>query len=103
MLRRALALVSVAVLATTLVLLACGVRGVWPGAVWSGLIVVALLIERWRYAPNAGADREGDWVKTDERFIDPESGRAVEVLYNPRTGERRYAGLSGPDSTTTRG
>jgi hypothetical protein len=31
-----------------------------------------------------------DWVFTGERFIDPSSGVAVEVWYQPRNGERVY-------------
>jgi hypothetical protein len=29
-------------------------------------------------------------VSTNERFIDPESGKTVTVFYQPFTGERRY-------------
>jgi hypothetical protein len=32
----------------------------------------------------------GDWHPTDEKFVDPESGRLVTVWFDPRTGERRY-------------
>jgi hypothetical protein len=53
-----------------------------------GVVLVGLAIERWRYrtTPRPGAD----WQPTGERFIDPESGRPVDVLYDPKTGERRY-------------
>ena len=44
------------------------------------MIYKPLLRER----PGAG------WVKTAERFIDPDSGKAVDVFYNPTSGERQY-------------
>ncbi len=61
-----------------------------PLAFWSGLIALAVLLERWRYRSREAAGGDGAWEPTDERFIDPESGRPMRVLYNPRTGERRY-------------
>jgi hypothetical protein len=30
------------------------------------------------------------WVKTAERFIDPDTGQPVDVFYNPASGERQY-------------
>jgi hypothetical protein len=57
-----------------------------PGLVLTG----AILFERGRYKPNS-PDRPGaDWIATDERFLDPESGEIVTVFYQPQTGERRY-------------
>jgi hypothetical protein len=56
------------------------------------LLIAALLCERWRYqrlhleGPGAG------WIATDERFVDPESGKLVTVFFRPSTGERRYVG-----------
>jgi hypothetical protein len=32
----------------------------------------------------------GRWQRTDEQFIDPTTGDPVEVMFDPRTGERRY-------------
>jgi hypothetical protein len=60
-----------------------------PLVFWSGLIALAVLLERWRYGRRTAAG-EGPWEPTGERFVDPESGQAMQVLYNPRTGERRY-------------
>ena len=60
-----------------------------PFALWGGFIAAAVWVERWRYRSQSTLDT-GDWQKTDERFIDPESGQPVQVFYNPRTGERRY-------------
>ena len=54
------------------------------------LLIGAALFEQWRYK-RLQEDRPGpNWIATDERFIDPESGRNVTVYYDSRTGERRY-------------
>jgi hypothetical protein len=53
------------------------------------LAVVGLVFERWRYQ-NKNAAKDADWQRTGERFVDPETGRNVEVLYDPQSGERRY-------------
>jgi hypothetical protein len=34
--------------------------------------------------------RPGNWRRTGEKFIDPETGKPVEVWFEPNTGERRY-------------
>jgi hypothetical protein len=55
-----------------------------------GTVVLAgTLFERWRYK-NRNATSAGNWQATGERFVDPETGREVEVLYDPGSGERRY-------------
>ena len=68
-----------------------GHLGATPIGVIGAVVVLAVLFERWRYRPST-RDAADEWVKTDEHFIDPGSGRAMEVLFNPRTGERRYVG-----------
>jgi hypothetical protein len=53
------------------------------------IIVAGVLFERGRY--RARADREHDrWQSTGERFVDPTSGRLMEVRYDPESGERDY-------------
>jgi hypothetical protein len=32
----------------------------------------------------------GNWRPTGEKFIDPATGKPVEVWFEPKTGERRY-------------
>ena len=63
-------------------------------AIYAGLFGVLLLVglafERWRYKPLAGRPPGLDWVATDERFVDPETGKLVTVYYQPSTGDRRY-------------
>jgi hypothetical protein len=60
----------------------------------AGVMVLGILFERWRYvAPRtAGA---GSWQATGERFVDPTSGKLVEVYFNPDTGERDYRDTGG--------
>lgn len=54
-----------------------------------GVLLAALLFERWRYKrPAIGT--VGHWQETGERFLDPTSGKPMEVFYNPATGERDY-------------
>ena len=60
-----------------------------PTLVTGVVILVGTLFERWRYN-NRNASADGNWQATGERFVDPESGREVEVLYDPDSGERRY-------------
>ena len=73
-----------------LLLLMRGVTG--PGIYALGFGVLTLLgtaFERWRYRPNdSGAS--ATWEPTSERFVDPQTGKTVQVFYNPRSGERRY-------------
>jgi hypothetical protein len=83
-------------IAVAAVLIGVGVvliaRGICPPG-WQALGVGALLgvgtlFERWRYRPRTRAD--GQWQPTGERFLDPTTGKPVEVLYDPGSGERRY-------------
>lgn len=70
------------------------------------VVMVATLIERIRYRSDA-ADRSGKpagpgggeplgwhleprFLRTDEVFTDPTSGRLMRVWMDPSTGERRY-------------
>ncbi len=57
-----------------------------PGLV----LLLGLLVERWRYKRVTERRPGPDWVPTSERFVDPESGKLVTVFYQPSTGERRY-------------
>ena len=89
MLRKALFVVALGLLAVGLGVWLAGVRGAAPLVIWGAVLLVALFIERWRYRPSGGS-RSSAWQLTSERFIDPETGRPMLVYYNPRTGERRY-------------
>jgi hypothetical protein len=58
-------------------------------AVSGTLLAGGLLFERRGYHPRVNR-RLGGWQATGERFIDPTTGRLMEVRYNPETGERDY-------------
>ena len=79
------------VAATGAVLLLVGIT--FPGVqalVVGGVIVVGILFER-RYRNNGQRSAPGGrWQPTGERFSDPTTGKDVEVLYDPQSGERRY-------------
>jgi hypothetical protein len=71
-------------------LIACGVRAPGGQALAVGVIVlIGTLFERWRYR-RIEAPPSGHWQRTGEQFIDPSTGDPVEVMFDPRTGERRY-------------
>jgi hypothetical protein len=91
-LRAALLVIGVVLLvgATALGHAGCGL-GVTLRLALPGLLLIgAVLFERWRYKRLTGGRPGPEWVVTDERFIDPESGKLVTVYYRPSTGERRY-------------
>jgi hypothetical protein len=50
-------------------------------------VVLGVVLEARRYRGRAGPGR---WQSTAERFVDPTTGRLMEVQYDPGTGERRY-------------
>jgi hypothetical protein len=94
MLRAVLLVVGIVALGAALVAALC--RAPFPFVIWLGMIGVALvggiLFERGRYKPAAPGHPGPGWIATDERFVDPQSGEAVTVYYQPSTGERRYVG-----------
>ena len=61
----------------------------WQVLVIGLIVLIGTLFERWRYRRIEEASN-GQWQRTDERFIDPTTGDPVEVMFDPRTGERRY-------------
>jgi len=86
------ALLSVGVLFVLAALFATMAR--WPGAIplacVGAVLVLAILFERTVYKPADAALPGPEWQRTDERFVDPESGQKVTVFIRPATGERRY-------------
>lgn len=62
----------------------------WPMALVSLLILIGVAAERFHYRGSADARPDADWQHSGERFRDPETGRIVEVDYDPATGARRY-------------
>jgi hypothetical protein len=61
----------------------------WQLLVVGLVVLLGTLFERWRYHQSE-TPADGPWQKTSERFIDPATGEPMDVLFNPRTGERRY-------------
>jgi hypothetical protein len=71
-------------------LIACGFHALGWRALFVGVVVlIGTLFERWRYR-RIEKPPKGDWQRTGEQFIDPSTGDPVEVLFDSRTGERRY-------------
>jgi len=55
--------------------------------VFGALVLIGTFFERHYRARRATGS---GWQTTAERFVDPTSGKLVEVRYNPQTGERAY-------------
>jgi hypothetical protein len=72
----------------------CQTPAAWVAG-WGLVLIIGLLFERWRYKPLTGARLGPGWVATDERFVDPETGKLVTVYFHAATGERRY--VAAPD------
>lgn len=89
MLRKACFLIALMMVITGIVLVISGFSVGWPIALWSAVAFISIVFERWRYKKNSER-LTGTWQKTDERFIDPETGALTQVIYNDHTGERRY-------------
>lgn len=92
MLRAALFVVCGILFAATgwSVIAGCALGAALRFAVPGLLLLFALVVEHWRYKPMTGRSPGAGWVRTNERFVDPESGKLVTVFYQPSTGERRY-------------
>jgi hypothetical protein len=55
----------------------------------AGVLLLLGTLFEGRYRPRVRSGNEG-WEPTGERFIDPGTGKLVDVVYNPQTGEREY-------------
>jgi hypothetical protein len=64
-------------------------------AVSGMLLAGGILFERRGYHPRIHRTVDG-WQSTGERFVDPTTGRLMEVHYNPETGERDYVDSGSP-------
>ena len=58
--------------------------------IWGTVLLAAILYERFRYKPLANVAPGAGWQRTDERFVDPDSGKTVTVYLQPASGERQY-------------
>jgi hypothetical protein len=84
-------------------LIACGVHAPgWQALILGAIVLIGTLFERWRYS-RIEQPPAGQWQRTGEQFIDPSTGKPVEVVFDPRSGERRYvAGEPGGAPTAAR-
>lgn len=64
-----------------------------------GLVLAGLLFENFRYRRLNSHAPGGDFKPTGERFIDPESGKLVEVHSDPASGARRYVAVKDAPDT----
>ena len=91
MLRSVLVLLSLAALGIGAF---CLLVGADPPAytllIWGAILLAAIVYERFRYKPLASATPGAGWQRTDERFVDPDSGKTVTVYLQPGSGERQY-------------
>jgi hypothetical protein len=97
MLRQAVLIVGVLLLLSGAIAAGYDVAGL---SLWlliaGGAMTVGTLCERVLYKPLLPKTPGTGWVKTEERFIDPDTGKTVDVFYDPRSGERQYVS-QGPD------
>jgi hypothetical protein len=72
----------------------CGVALWASGGGWMLLILGAVVIVTVLLEPVYGRATKrplgGNWHPTDEKFVDPESGKLLTVWFDPATGDRRY-------------
>ena len=66
-----------------------------------GLLIMITSVLEPIYGKATGRPLGNNWRATDERFVDPETGRLVTVWFNAQSGERRYVeeGTSAPPSS----
>jgi hypothetical protein len=58
------------------------------------VLIASIVFERQRYRPR-GNSAQDSWEPTGERFIDPTSGKLMEVRFDPTTGSREYVEVTG--------
>ncbi|HEY2534908.1 MAG TPA: hypothetical protein VGJ20_44555 [Xanthobacteraceae bacterium] len=81
-----------------IVLIASGVHVPgWQALAVGVIVLLGTLFERWRYR-RIEKPPNGNWHRTEEQFIDPSSGEPVEVMFDPRTGERLYVAAKSHDT-----
>lgn len=55
-----------------------------------GVLMMVTAVLEPIYGRAGARPLDGRWQTTDERFVDPETGKLVTVWYDPESGERRY-------------
>ena len=61
----------------------------WVFVFWGAVIVLSIVYERYRYKPVESVSPGPGWARTQERFIDDETGQPVTVWMNAE-GDRKY-------------
>jgi membrane protein implicated in regulation of membrane protease activity len=90
MLRSWVIALGAAALVLGLILAVSGFPPAFVFLMWGVILVVGILIERFRYKPLESSQPGPGWERTTERFVDDESGQLVTVYVQPGTGERKY-------------
>jgi hypothetical protein len=92
MLRGGLFALGLASLVAGLTALAIG--GPLPVVIWLlglGLVLtLGIALERVRYKSPSTRRPGPDWQRTEERFVDPETGKLITVYFRASDGERMY-------------
>jgi len=88
MLRIILILAGLCALAFALFVMRYSFIGALPPLI-AGVALLLGTVFEGRYRPHVRAGADG-WEPTGEKFIDPGTGKLVDVVYNPKTGEREY-------------
>jgi len=66
-----------------------GTKGALPLLGWGLVLLVATVFEQWRYRQRH-TDLGPGWVRTDECFEDPSTGKIMRVWYHAESGQRQY-------------
>src|SRR5215475_7877575 len=89
-LRSVLIAIGLVALASGVIAIVMGMQPAWVVVCWAAILVASLVFERSRYKRIEKVSPGAGWTKTQERFIDEESGETVTVWLDPASGERKY-------------
>lgn len=97
MLRTVLVACGVLLLLVAAGFVAVGFYPLLPHLLVLGLMLSAGIVwERWQYKKPQSGRPDPRWQATGERFVDPQSGKTVEVYFDPRDGESHYVEVRAP-------
>ena len=68
-------------------------------AFYAALTLILLVVERAGYKRLLDAPPGPSWRASEERFVDPETGRLVTVWQEPGSGRRAYVASGKPQET----
>lgn len=90
MLRQALLVASILLIAAGFFVLSMGEGAGLSMAGWGIVLLVAILVERWRYRESSWSAHSDRMKPTAECFVDSKTGKTERVYYDAETGEREY-------------